>query len=34
MLSHNLLNMHVSDELKEALPSIILACIYSLVVGA
>jgi hypothetical protein len=34
MLSHNLLNMHLSEELKEALPSVILVCIYSLIIGA
>jgi hypothetical protein len=32
MVSHNLLNMHLSEELKEAIPSVILAVIYSLVV--
>jgi len=34
MLSHNLLNMYLSEELKEAAPSVILAAVYSLVVEA
>lgn len=34
MVSHNLINMHLSEELKEATPSVILAAIYSLVIQA
>lgn len=34
MVSHNLLNMHLSEELKDAIPSVILAAIYSLVIQA
>jgi hypothetical protein len=32
MVSHNLINMYLSEELREATPSIILAAIYSLVI--
>jgi hypothetical protein len=34
MVSHNLLNMYLSDELKEAAPSVILTAVYSLVVDS
>lgn len=34
MVSNNLLNMHLSEELKEATPHVILAAIYSLVISA
>ena len=32
MCSHNLINMHLSEELKEATASVVLAALYSLVI--